>query len=313
VTDHSDVFLSYSRDDREAAINLRGQFQQYGLSVFKDDASIHEGDLWLDRLQQAVDGCDAFVVLVGRDGVRRWIGAETQVALSRYFGPHDDAQRLPIFPILLREMRPETLPAFLRLFQVTTWNGSEPLPARLLEQIRERRVVADKTAAFEGCPFVGLAAFRIDQAQLFFGRQNETLNALACFDMRKGAPNVRWLEINGNSGSGKSSLMNAGLLPLIDQGWLWPRTGYAHCTRIGPMMPGEHPVKMLAQKLANAFEKEMRRPSRGLCWSVPLSVDSACNIGRPKHPTPSWGGRCSNPEEYSGPDSDIRACAAARN
>src|SRR5512132_2564415 len=34
-------------------------------------------------------------------------------------------------------------------------------------------------------------------------------------------------------------------------------------------------------------------------------VDSTCNIGRPKHPTPSRDGRCSNPGESSGPDSDI--------
>src|SRR5512132_1026488 len=50
----------------------------------------------------------------------------------------------------------------------------------------------------------------------------------------------------------------------------------------------------------------MRRPSRRHCWSAPISADSACNIGRPKHPTPSWGERCSNPGENSGPDSDIR-------
>jgi hypothetical protein len=31
---------------------------------------------------------------------------------------------------------------------------------------------------FEGCPFVGLAAYRPDQAHLFFGRQKETLDAL---------------------------------------------------------------------------------------------------------------------------------------
>jgi hypothetical protein len=43
-------------------------------------------------------------------------------------------------------------------------------------------------AAFEGCPFVGLAAYRIDQAQLFFGRQKETLDALACFDNRPASP-----------------------------------------------------------------------------------------------------------------------------
>ena len=72
---------------------------------------------------------------------------------------------------------------------------------------------------------------------------------------------MRWLEINGNSGSGKSSLMNAGLLPLVDQGWLWPRTGFGNWRRIGPMMPGEHPVAMLAEFLARGFGAEDgRRP-----------------------------------------------------
>jgi hypothetical protein len=148
------------------------------------------------------------------------------------------------------------LPAFLRLFQFTSWNGADPLPERLLEQIRDRTLV-ESAVQFEGCPFVGLAAYRMDQAPLFFGRQKETLDALACFDTRPGSPRVRWLEINGNSGSGKSSLMNAGLLPLVDQGWLWPRTGYEHWRRIGPMMPGEHPVAMLAEQLARTFGEEM--------------------------------------------------------
>jgi TIR domain len=179
VTDHSDVFLSYSRNDRAAAVTLRGQLERRGLSVFHDIESIRASDLWLDRLQEAVGGCGTFVVLVGRDGVRRWIGAETQVALNRYFAPHDDALRLPIFPILLEGTEAETLPAFLRLFQMTPWNGADALPERLFDDIRERTIVADKTAAFEGCPFIGLAAYRIDQAQLFFGRQKETLDALA--------------------------------------------------------------------------------------------------------------------------------------
>jgi formylglycine-generating enzyme required for sulfatase activity len=235
---------------------LRLQLAKHGLSVFKDDESIREGELWLNRLQDEVGACSAFVVLVGRDGVRRWMGAETQVALSRYFGPHEEAQRLPIFPILLGDTGPEALPAFLSLLQATPWDGADTLAPRLIDQIRERKIVPTEVA-FEGCPFVGLAAYRIDQAQLFFGRQKETLEALACFDSRPASPTVRWLEINGNSGCGKSSLMNAGLLPLVDQGWLWPRTGYARWRRIGPMMPGEHPVAMLAEHLARAFQVEM--------------------------------------------------------
>ena len=107
---------------------------------------------------------------------------------------------------------------------------------------------------FEGPPFVGLAAFRTDQAHLFFGRQQETLAALSCFDTRPGHTAIRWLEINGTSGSGKSSLMQAGLLPLIDQGWLWPRTGIAHWQRIGLLLPGARPVEMLAESLAHAFD-----------------------------------------------------------
>jgi formylglycine-generating enzyme required for sulfatase activity len=259
VTEPVEVFLSYSRNDADAATLLHTQLERAGLAVFKDDENIRWSDLWLDKLQEAVDGCSAFVVLVGRDGVKRWIGAETQVALNRYFGPHDDSERLPIFPILLGEARPETLPAFLRLFQAKSWNGSDPLPSELLDYIRERAIIGDDTATFEGCPFVGLAAYHHDQAHLFFGRHKETLDALACFfDIRPGKPSVRWLEINGNSGSGKSSLMQAGLLPLVDQGWLWrPQGRYERWMPVGPMMPGKRPVEMLAECLAHVFDTKM--------------------------------------------------------
>jgi hypothetical protein len=81
------------------------------------------------------------------------------------------------------------------------------------------------------------------------------LAALACFDTRLGHAAIRWLEINGISGSGKSSLMQAGLLPLIGQGWLWPRTGVARWQLIGPMLPGARPVEMLAESLARAFDE----------------------------------------------------------
>jgi formylglycine-generating enzyme required for sulfatase activity len=268
MTDLHDIFLSYSHNDAEAAAQLHEWFKHQGFTVFYDKKQIQEGELWLDRLQHAVDACGSFVVLVGRDGVGRWVGAETQAALSRYFGPHDEAKRLPIFPILLGNTAPDTLPAFLRLFQATLWNGSDPLPMTLLEQIRHRTLLVNKALVFEGRPFVGLAAYRVDQAQLFFGRQRETLAALNYFGPRPGLPPVRWLEINGNSGSGKSSLMNAGLLPLIDHGWLFSRTGYGQWQRIGPktsgehpvvmpMMPGQSPLRMLAEQLAVTFNAEM--------------------------------------------------------
>jgi hypothetical protein len=160
---------------------------------------------------------------------------------------------LPIFPLLLGEMEPGRLPAFLRLFQATAWDGEESLNARLLKSIEQRSQASNPDLHLEGSPFVGLDAFQPDQAHLFFGRQRETLDALASFDTRGMGQRLRWLEISGNSGSGKSSLMNAGLLPLIEQGWLFARTGIAKWKIIGPMMPGENSLAMLAETLARDF------------------------------------------------------------
>ena len=200
-----------------------------------------------------MDGCGAFVVLVGRDGVRRWIGAETQAALNRYFGPHDDAQRLPIFPILLDGTGagdaagvPAAVP------DDALERRRSAAGRRLLADIRERNIVRRRD------PVRGLPVRRARRlssgsgAPVLRPAEGDAGRARLLPTRGPAGPPVRWLEINGNSGSGKSSLMQAGLLPLIDQGWLWPRTGYAHWRRIGPMMPGAHPVEMLAERSARA-------------------------------------------------------------
>lgn len=59
----------------------------------------------------------------------------------------------------------------------------------------------------------------------------------------------RWLQVEGNSGSGKSSLVQAGLLPLVESGGLWARTGLAHWRVLGPMVPGAKPLANLAEAL----------------------------------------------------------------
>ncbi|MCB1629860.1 MAG: toll/interleukin-1 receptor domain-containing protein, partial [Xanthomonadales bacterium] len=165
------IFLSYSRNDLAAANALRAALEQAGFEVFKDDASIRGGERWLTRLQQAVAGCAAFVVLVGRDGVRRWVGAEVEVALVRHLSPQQDGDRLPIFPLLLDDTAPETLPPFLALFQATGWTAAGPLPEQLIDDLRAGTSRFHPSAPFEGCPFLGLKAFGRNDARLFFGRR----------------------------------------------------------------------------------------------------------------------------------------------
>lgn len=249
--------MSYSRTDRDAAVAARIALEREGFEVFHDLEGIHVGEDWMARLQDALQACSAFVVLVGRDGVRRWVGAEVQVAVNRRFSLRDGAPPLPILPVLLRGAAPESLPPFLSLFQAMAWGPEQPLPASLLECLRLQRLAGADPGRFEGCPFVGLRAFQAHDAHLFFGRGQETLDALASIGAQQplhperaapggAATHVRWLQIEGASGSGKSSLVNAGLLPMVERGALWARTGIDRWTVLGPMLPGSDPLERLA-------------------------------------------------------------------
>lgn len=270
------VFLSYSRTDLAAAVALRSALEQAGLSVFRDEDAIRVGDRWVTRLQEALQGCSAFLLLVGRDGVRRWVGAEVQVALIRHLSPQDEAQRLPIFPVLLEGAQPEDLPPFLALFQTACWSPADPAPEALLDAIQTRAIRFDVLPAFEGCPFLGLHAFGRGDARLFFGRRQETLETLAGLGDQQqtnpdqlqgsnGAAYHRWLQIEGNSGAGKSSLVAAGMLPMIEQGALWARTGFERWRVLGPMLPGRDPLAKLAEVLEHGLIADpAQRDSLGL-------------------------------------------------
>lgn len=67
---------------------------------------------------------------------------------------------------------------------------------------------------WEGNPYVGLSAFEFDQHSIFFGRKHlvyETASKLTTFDDKESFINN--LIVLGESGSGKSSFVKAGLLP----------------------------------------------------------------------------------------------------
>ena len=62
-----------------------------------------------------------------------------------------------------------------------------------------------------------------------------------------------WLQIEGNSGAGKSSLVNAGIIPAIESGKLIQQTGFKHWKIIKTITPGENPLRHLAEALEQSF------------------------------------------------------------
>lgn len=90
-------------------------------------------------------------------------------------------------------------------------------------------------------PYPGLRPFSEDEAELFFGREEQTDELLD--RLRR----TRFLAIVGPSGCGKSSLVRAGMIAALQTG-LMSGTG-AHW-RIAHMRPGARPLWRLANALA---------------------------------------------------------------
>jgi energy-coupling factor transporter ATP-binding protein EcfA2 len=91
-------------------------------------------------------------------------------------------------------------------------------------------------------PFPGLRPFETDEYRLFFGREGQS------DELIKRLERTHFLAIVGTSGSGKSSLVRAGLLPALRGGLM---AGAGSGWRISIMRPGSDPIGNLAAALAD--------------------------------------------------------------
>ncbi|MEV6851210.1 NACHT and WD repeat domain-containing protein [Actinoplanes sp. NPDC051411] len=106
-------------------------------------------------------------------------------------------------------------------------------------------------------PYRDLQPFREDDAELFYGRETLTAQLLATAGYRVADP--RPVLVLGPSGSGKSSLLRAGLLAAAQRDGLeapdrriWPRT-------LPVLIPGGHPVQALGALIAPGEPGAARR------------------------------------------------------
>jgi hypothetical protein len=119
-----------------------------------------------------------------------------------------------------------------RARQAPTVETLQPFDPDLAPEIPESR-----------CPYRGLEAFREAQHRLFFGRDRVVSEMLSRMATR------RLLIILGPSGSGKSSLVLAGLIPALKAGKLAVSAGTPPSDTwryLPPMVPGTHPLDALA-------------------------------------------------------------------
>jgi hypothetical protein len=118
----------------------------------------------------------------------------------------------------------------------------------------ERQVEAQKTSHTEEIganPYKGLLAFQEEDSDRYFGREKQIEKLWNRFctlheNITQTEAPLRLLPILGPSGSGKSSLVRAGLIPELARRSL-PGKSQA---RVAVLVPGTHPVEALARVLA---------------------------------------------------------------
>lgn len=256
------LFLSHAGVDTDRAVALASAIEATtaaktaGLKVWVDHRAdgpyrLMVGHPWMAQLEDAIaKQSTAFALLLTRQDVKNWVRIEVSAALTRVVDDQRDGRAYPFVPILADDdIDPKALPPFARLYQ-----GVRLTPdGQGLRDLISAAINASGTRpiALIAEPFLGLEAFGSADAALFFGRKQETADLADRF----GATN--FVVVVGDSGSGKSSLVKAGLVPAFREGVLAERGERRPDSRqwhVVQMRPGASPLDGLADGVARAAE-----------------------------------------------------------
>jgi energy-coupling factor transporter ATP-binding protein EcfA2 len=237
--DTYDVFVSYSRADGRHAAEIDSVLRDRGLKTFFDRRNLAAGVPWVRALEQAIGAAKSAIVLIGPRGLGNTQQYERELAFVRQ--TRDPA--FPVVPVIL----PETTDPPFDFLRVLTWidfsHVNRVLDApdvlqQLLTAIRGGATAAEGTRDAI-CPYRGLDAFREEDSAFFFGRGRADDPNSPIGELVNKVREHPFVMVVGRSGSGKSSLVYAGLLPALrrerDRFW-----------NVLSWRPGREPLRALA-------------------------------------------------------------------
>ena len=241
-SDGYDVFVSYSRSDGAGAAELNSWLCSQGLSTFFDRSKLHPGLRWVPALEDAIGRSRAIAILFGEHGIGNTQQYERELALVRQ-------TREPAFPVI-----PVLMPGFASpptgFLQLLTWvdlsKGAsvlhQPESLSALRAALHGDPIAPSELRASICPYRGLETFREEDAPFFCGRVDAISELVA--QVRSNT----FVAVVGPSGSGKSSLVFAGLLPALR------RERQTRTWDVVSLRPGKSPLFNLAEAFGSPAE-----------------------------------------------------------
>jgi energy-coupling factor transporter ATP-binding protein EcfA2 len=235
-----DVFVSYSRADGRHAVEIDAFLRAKGLKSFFDRRNLAPGLPWVRALEQVIGAAKAAIVLIGPRGLGNTQQYERDLALIR----QTRDPTFPVVPVILPETTTDRPFDFL---QVLTWidfshvgkvSDAPDALEQLLTAVRGG-LMAEAGAREAICPYRGLDAFREEDSAFFFGRGSAGDPESPIGQLVRKVREHPFVMVVGRSGSGKSSLIYAGLLPALrrerDRFW-----------NVLSLRPGPTPLRALA-------------------------------------------------------------------
>jgi WD40 repeat protein len=248
------IFLSHSSQDNEVAGDLSRRLKEHGYdSLFLDfdpDSGIKAGRDWERELYRNLKLARAVIVLCSPSSMTsRWCFVE--IAQAKALGK-------AIFPITISPCQVETILNDLQVIDLTAV-GADEAYRRLFDSLRASGLDPGDNFHWDPKrpPFPGLNYFDARDAGIYFGREDEVRQVIEKLTQMRRQGEPRLLVVVGSSGSGKSSLVRAGVLPRLGK----DRSSWAV---VEPFRPGAEPIRELAKSMFEAFPDVSGRPD----WRV---------------------------------------------
>ena len=232
------IFISHSSQDREVSDQVKGSLEdagyQYIFLDFDKKTGIGAGENWENKLYDELRRCHAVVLVL----TPNWIASKwcfVEYAQARALGKI-------ILPIQCEPLGERVLPE-IQALDLVDFNdhGFDSLKRRLHtisdELARGFHLPPDRE------PYPGIHAFEADDAAIFFGRDKETQAILEKLEARRNQGGSRFVVVIGASGSGKSSVLKAGILPQLER-------RRSHWLALPCFRPEKRPLEALAKAIA---------------------------------------------------------------
>ena len=281
------VFLSYHTPDRALAFTLKSAIEAAepgAHKVFLDQTHLRHGHLWQPALFEEIARADAFLILVSNQ-LGDWQKVEYYEARDKK--AKDDS--FILLPVIIADRARGAVPNLPGLSQLHWIESTEPTAreplAKIISALRRSPLPTPPEPWRTINPYRGLLALEEQDADFFFGRAAETEKILDTVRSKPG----RLIALIGNSGVGKSSLVQAGVIgSLKRQRWpggaQWPAAlqdsrGWAYLV-MKPKPRGDaiDPIGALASCFASlwfADATDPRRMDRRKHWTERLQAGKA--------------------------------------